>query len=77
MHGQDAFQEKLSLSDRFGITVTFLAPDQDRYLAIVAALAERALLERQLGRVTAARRDARRAAELDPSLAERVAPALR
>ncbi len=39
IHSQDTAQEKLSLSDRFGITITFLAPDQDRYLAIVAALA--------------------------------------
>lgn len=36
----DTVQEKLSLADRFGITVTFAAPDQKRYLAIVARLAE-------------------------------------
>ncbi len=41
IHSQDTAQEKLSLSDRFGITITFLAPDQDRYLAIVAGLAAR------------------------------------
>lgn len=41
VHGQDAVQEKLSLSDRFGIAVTFEAPDQERYLGIVAALARR------------------------------------
>ncbi|HEY7066964.1 MAG TPA: ATP-binding protein [Chloroflexota bacterium] len=39
LHGVDTAQEKLSLSDRFGITLTFVAPDQDRYLAIVRALA--------------------------------------
>ncbi len=39
IHAQDTAQEKLSLSDRFGITVTFLAPDQERYLEIVFALA--------------------------------------
>jgi len=39
LHGVDTAQEKLSLSDRFGITLTFLAPDQERYLAIVTALA--------------------------------------
>jgi predicted AAA+ superfamily ATPase len=39
LHGVDTAQEKLSLSDRFGITLTFLAPDQDRFLTIVAALA--------------------------------------
>lgn len=39
IHTQDTSQEKLSLSDRFGITLTFLAPDQDRYLQIVSGLA--------------------------------------
>ncbi|MHB1006093.1 MAG: ATP-binding protein [Chloroflexota bacterium] len=38
IHVQDTAQEKLSLSDRFGITLTFLAPDQDRFLRIVAGL---------------------------------------
>lgn len=36
----DTQQEKLSLADRFGITVTFAAPDQKRYLAIVEKLVE-------------------------------------
>lgn len=36
----DTMQEKLSLSDRFGITVTFSTPDQKQYLAIVAGLAQ-------------------------------------
>jgi len=35
----DTMQEKLSLADRFGITVTFAAPDQKRYLAIVEKMA--------------------------------------
>ena len=39
LHGVDTVQEKLSLSDRFGITLTFLAPDQERYLGIVSSLA--------------------------------------
>lgn len=39
IHSADTAQEKLSLSDRFGITVTFLAPDQQRYLRIVSELA--------------------------------------
>lgn len=34
----DTLQEKLSLADRFGIAVTFSAPDQKRYLAIVEKL---------------------------------------
>ena len=36
----DAIQEKLSLSDRFGITVTFSSPDKLRYLQIVDGLAK-------------------------------------
>lgn len=35
----DTHQEKLSLADRFGITVVFTTPDQDRYLRIVQSLA--------------------------------------
>ncbi len=34
----DTVQEKLSFSDRFGLTLTFEAPDQDTYLAIVRHL---------------------------------------
>jgi len=41
VHMMDTLEEKLSLSDRFGIRVTFGAPDQDRYLEIVSALARR------------------------------------
>jgi uncharacterized protein len=36
---QDTHQEKLSLADRFGITLIFSAPGKERYLAIVASLA--------------------------------------
>jgi len=39
VHGQDTMQEKLSLSDRFGVRVVFPSPDQRRYLAVVEALA--------------------------------------
>lgn len=39
VHVQDARQEKLSLSDRFGITLVFAAPDQEQYLQIVEHLA--------------------------------------
>lgn len=35
----DTIQEKFSLADRFGITVTFTSPDQERYLKIVEKLA--------------------------------------
>jgi uncharacterized protein len=41
VHARDGIQEKLSLADRFGITATFPAPDQERYLAIVEALVRR------------------------------------
>lgn len=34
----DTQQEKLSLSDRFGITLVFPSPDQERYLRIVGSL---------------------------------------
>lgn len=39
VHAADNMQEKLSLSDRFGITVTFSAPDQKMFLTIVNSLA--------------------------------------
>lgn len=38
----DTVQEKLSLSDRFGLTLTFLQADQEIYLKIVHHLAKRA-----------------------------------
>ncbi len=39
VHEEDTTQEKLSLADRFGITVTFATPDQELYLEIVSGLA--------------------------------------
>jgi predicted AAA+ superfamily ATPase len=39
VQAQDTVQEKLSLSDRFGITLTYLQPDQEQYLAIVTGIA--------------------------------------
>ena len=41
IHAQDAVHEKVSLADRFGLTVTFTTPSQEEYLAIVAELARR------------------------------------
>ena len=38
LHGNDVVQEKLSLSDRFGITLTYSAPNQEEFLAIVQEL---------------------------------------
>lgn len=44
LHARDGMEEKLSLADRFGITVTFTTPDQEEYLRIVEGLcAERNL----------------------------------
>lgn len=41
IRASDGIQEKLSLSDRFGITVVFSTPDKDRYLDIIDELAVR------------------------------------
>lgn len=40
IHFKDTMQELLSLSDRFGLTVTFVKPDKKLYLSVVEALAE-------------------------------------
>lgn len=45
VHPGDTMQEKLSLSDRFGLKLPFLSPDQEEYLRIVTALAQRAGIE--------------------------------
>ncbi len=45
VHAADTMQEKLSLSDRFGITVVFTPPDKKKYLDIVDGIAERRGLE--------------------------------
>ncbi len=39
VHGRDTMQEKLSLVARFGLRLTFPAPDQKKYLEIVRGLA--------------------------------------
>ena len=41
IHASDTRQELMSLSARFGLTVTFSVPDRERYLYIVKKLAER------------------------------------
>lgn len=40
VHAWDTMQEKLSFSDRFGLTLTFEPPNQDTYLNIVHHLAQ-------------------------------------
>lgn len=39
VHPHETAQEKVSLSERFGVRVAFLTPEQPRYLAIVEAIA--------------------------------------
>ena len=45
VHAWDTVQEKLSLSDRFGLTLTFEPADQETYLAIVHHLAQRTQID--------------------------------
>lgn len=40
VHTNDSVEEKLSLSDRFGITVSFYSPDQKEYLKIIDGIVE-------------------------------------
>lgn len=40
VHANDSIEEKLSLSDRFGITVSFYSPDQKEYLKIIDGIVE-------------------------------------
>jgi len=40
IHARDTVEEKMSLADRFGLQVAFLAPDQELYLQIVKELAK-------------------------------------
>jgi predicted AAA+ superfamily ATPase len=39
VHATDSQQEKLSLADRFGLSITFVAPNKEEYLSIVKGLA--------------------------------------
>jgi predicted AAA+ superfamily ATPase len=41
IHAADSVHEKISLSDRFGIILSYPAPDQNEYLQIVEAIARR------------------------------------
>jgi len=53
IHQQDTVEEKLSLSDRFGITLTFITPDQARYVNIVASIARSRGLDFDAGELKA------------------------
>lgn len=41
LYRQDSVNETVSLSDRFGLVITFLAPDQEQYHAIIAHYLEK------------------------------------
>jgi len=41
VHRNDTLNEKISLSDRFGITITFPQPSQDEYIKIVEEIAKK------------------------------------
>lgn len=45
VHASDSIEEKLSLADRFGITVSFYSPDQKEYLKIIDGIVESRGLE--------------------------------
>ena len=45
LHGTDTRNEKMSLSDRFGLTITFPKPSPQEYFEIVSELARREKLE--------------------------------
>ena len=45
VHLRDNLQEKRSLSDRFGLTIGYLAPDKNEYLKIVESLADKANID--------------------------------
>lgn len=41
LHRNDTLNEKISLSDRFGLTITFPQPDQNQYIKIVEEIAKK------------------------------------
>lgn len=45
IHRNDTLNETISLSDRFGLTISYLAPSQGEYLAIIAALLKKENIE--------------------------------
>lgn len=45
VHSGEGMQERLSLADRFGLTITFTSPDKENFLEIVKGIAEREKIE--------------------------------
>ncbi len=41
VYAREVLNEKLSLADRFGLTIAYLSPDQEEFLAIVADIAKK------------------------------------
>jgi predicted AAA+ superfamily ATPase len=73
IHVNDALQEMLSLSARFGLSVTFQRPEKEEYLALVRALArERGLAAEDRALAAAAERAALRRNGRTPRLAKQV-----
>lgn len=54
VHQNDTMEELISLSDRFGLTITFIKPGKDGYLSIVRELANQYGLRLSFGEVDAA-----------------------
>ncbi len=52
LHRNDTIQESLSLSDRFGLSVSFTKPDKKQYLDIVFALAKEKQLKISIDELT-------------------------
>ena len=69
LHPSDSIEEKISLSDRFGLWLSFHPFTQDQYLAVVG----QTLLSRNLTFTTAARAEAIRFATSRGSRSGRIA----
>ena len=52
-HRNDTIEEIASLSHRFGLTVTFIKPDKELFLAIVQSLAQAAGIKLPVGELFA------------------------
>ena len=53
IHSWDTVNEKISLSDRFGITLTFAPPNQEEYLRIVESIARKRRLKMETAELRA------------------------
>jgi hypothetical protein len=53
MHRSDTMQEKLSLVNRFGVTISYVKPTQKEYFQIVTALAKKEGIDMAEDKLTA------------------------